>query len=65
MLCSHVFTVKVQLNSLTLNLDQIKCTAIFFRYLTTDGSFTQDFILKNHLNYFTVDVYEHEHVKHV
>ena len=37
---------------------------IFFCYLTTDGSFTQDFILKNRLNYFTVDakpfdVYEH------
>ena len=37
---------------------------IFFCYLTTDGSFTQDFILKNCLNYFTVDakpfdVYEH------
>ena len=40
---------------------------IFFCYLTTDGtdgSFTQDFIMKNRLNYFTVDakpfdVYEH------
>ena len=32
-----------------------KIEIIFFCYLTTDGSFTQDFILKDCLIYFTVD----------
>ena len=37
---------------------------IFFCYLTTDGSFTQDFILKNRLNYFTVDAKPFDVYKH-